>query len=385
MSGNRDVHLIRGSCFMMNRGLAVLRPGAKWGCGRMGLFYICIAGLILLFCASCTQKQQAVELYVDAVMLNELDEREKAVEKLNSAVKVNNRFSLAYSLLGEIYQEMENYERSAAAYEKAAGLNPWSFKDCFNLGRVYQITKKFVQAVKAYVRACELKPNHFDAHINTARCYYEIRDYDSALIYGERAERLDPDVSKVQKLLGDIYESQKDHDQAISSYKRALEIESNNPEIKLSLAVCYLRTDRNEPAKELLTSVIQIQPDNNDAYKYLGYCYLKFYNQAVVSYKSASNTDSYNTELLASLKDKASEMVDKSVESYSRAIEINDKDWDAHRGLGVAYILKGKSEDGSVDKTLKAKAVEHWRLSLDIKPDQPNHRGLLKLIRTYSK
>jgi hypothetical protein len=53
--------------------------------------------------------------------------------------------------------------------------------------------------------------------------------------------------------------------------------------------------------------------------------------------------------------------------------------------LGVAYILKGTAEDGTIDETLKAKAVQHWRRSLDIKPDQHNSDRLFRLIRRYSE
>jgi tetratricopeptide (TPR) repeat protein len=77
--------------------------------------------------------------------------------------------------------------------------------------------------------------------------------------------------------------------------------------------------------------------------------------------------------------------MDKSIENYGKAIEINDKDWDAHRGLGVAYILKGTNEDETIDEVLKAKAVRQWQLSLDINPDQPNHKRLSELIQRYSK
>ena len=343
---------------------------------------ICLTSLILLFSAGCAQEQQAVELYVDAIAFRELDENEKAVEKLNSAVQLNKRFSLAYSLLGEIYQEIRDYEKSTAYYEKATELNPWSFKDYFNLGRIYQVMKKFTQAVKAYAKACELKPDHLNAHINAAKSYYELKDYNSALIYGERAEQIDPDVSEVQKVLGDIYESQKDHDHAIASYKRALETDSNNPEIMTSLAVAYLRTNRNSSAKELLTSVIQIQPDNNTAYQYLGFCYLGFYYQAGEAYKREQEQDNSNPAIIASLVEERNETLGKSIESYKKAIEINDKDWQAHKGLGVAYAIKGTNNK---DKTLRAKAIQQWRLSLDIKPDQPNRERLLKLVRTYSK
>lgn len=351
------------------------RTDARFTMRSLGM---CVVNLALLFSAGCGQEQQAVDLYVDAVMLRELDENEMAIERLNSAVQLNKRFSLAYSMLGEIYQEIKDYGKSAASYEKATELNPWSFKDYFNLGRVYQIVKKFARAVKAYARACELKPEHLAAHINTAKCYYEIKDYNEALTAAARAEQIDPNVSEIQKLLGDIYESQRDHEQAIRSYKRALEIDSNNPGVMTSLAICYLRTNRNEPAKELLTSVIQTQPDSDTAYQYLGYCYLLLRRQAIESYKSAPKTDNNTPWIKTSLV----EYLNKSIESYSRAIEINDKNWEAHRGLGVAYMLRALNNK---DEMLKAKAIRQWRLSLDIKPNQLRHERLIKLIRKYSK
>jgi tetratricopeptide (TPR) repeat protein len=101
--------------------------------------------------------------------------------------------------------------------------------------------------------------------------------------------------------------------------------------------------------------VIQVQPDNNTAYKHLGFCFLQ-------------------------LKD-----ANESVASYSKAVEIDDQDWESHRGLGVAYMLKGKNEDGTIDGALKAKAIQQWRLSLEINPDQPKSEKLHKLIQYYSK
>jgi Flp pilus assembly protein TadD len=154
----------------------------------------------------------------------------------------------------------------------------------------------------------------------------------------------------------------------------------------VSLAVVYLRTNRDNSAKELLTSVIQIQPDNNIAYRYLGYCYLRLNAQATASYKSTLETDSNNLELLTSLKEDAAKAASEAIASYNKAIEISDKDWEAYRGLGVAYMLRALSnKDETLKAELREKAVQQWRLSLEIKSDQPNRERLLKLIRYYSE
>jgi tetratricopeptide (TPR) repeat protein len=311
-----------------------------------------IISLAILFSAGCAPRQKAVELYVDAVVLKELNQNEKAVRKLNQAVKADGRFSLAHSLLGEIYEQEAYYQKSAASYGTATRLNPWSFKDYFALGRVYQTMKDFTLAAKAYRRAAQLKPDHLEANFNAAKCLYQINDYNEALVYGRRAAEIDPDISELHQLLGNIYDSQKDYEQAIRSYKRVLEIDSNNPGVMMSLAVAYLRTSRNEPAKELLMAVTRLQPTNSSARQYLGYCFLRL------------------------------DDVNQAIENYRKAVDINSQDWEAYRGLGVAYMMKAiKSEDAA----LKAQAVELWRQSLSIKPDQPRRDQLVKLIERYSK
>ncbi len=336
MSNNMDVRFINRPCFAI---IVVL--------------CFCMAGLLVT--GGCEEEQRSVSLYVDAITLKDLNENDKAVEKLNEAVKLNKGFSLAYSMLGDIYRETGDYEKSAASYEKATELNPWFFKDHFSLGQVYQLKKESALAAKAYAKACELKPRHLEAHINAAKSFYEVNDYNNALIYGRLTENIDSNVGEIQKMLGDIYQSREDYNQAIISYKRALEIDSNSPETMTSLAVAYLKTGDYNDAKGLLISATQIQPDNITAYKHLGFCFLQL--------KDASG----------------------AVESYSRAVEINDKDWESHRGLGVAYMMKGKNVGGTIDEALKAKAIQEWRLSLELKPDQPNGRKLLKLIEYYSK
>ncbi|MHC4753027.1 MAG: tetratricopeptide repeat protein, partial [Planctomycetota bacterium] len=97
---------------------------------------------------------------------------------------------------------------------------------------------------------------------------------------------------------------------------------------------------------------IQIQPLNNTAHRNLGYCHLQL------------------------------GVEDKAIESYIKAIEINDKDWRARTGLGYTYMRSARSKN---DNVLAIKAIEQWRLSLTIKPDQPQRKTLRKLMSTYNE
>jgi tetratricopeptide (TPR) repeat protein len=345
----------------MNRCTNVLRVNSSEQVvrtGRLGYMSCWLLVFVFLFSAGCGRKQQAVDLYVDAVLLRQLDQNELAAEKLDSAIKADKRFSLAYSLLGEIYMDAENYEKSAAAYEKATQLNPWSFNDYFNLGRVYQLMNKTAKAVQAYVAACEVGPDqaqtdvYAKAHLYAARIFHELKDDNSALMYAERAERIDPNSSELQKLLGNIYSSQENYELATRAFNRSLELDTQDVEAMVGLAFTYLSAEQYQPAIEILTGVVQIQPSHT-AYQHLGYCYLQI------------------------------DDVDSAIESYNQALAIDDRDWEALNGLGIAYIFKSL---GTGDDALnaKAKAVEQWRLSLEINPQQQWRPRLLKLIEEHS-
>lgn len=286
-------------------------------------------------------QRQAVALYVDATMLNEINDREKAIQKLNTAIRLDPDFTLAFSLKGDIYQAGEQFDKSATAYEVATELDPWSFKDFFNLGKVTQIMEQFARSVRAYVTACELEPRHYQSHMNVARCYYELDDLPKATEYSTKAKELDGTAADPDLLFGDIYSSQKDYTKAVVAYRRALELEGNTPRVMVPLAVTYLRTKRYEAGKELLNSALKIDPKNIAAYQNLGWVNL-------------------------ALKE-----FDEAIANYETAVSIAPGDWFIMKSLGVAYIYKALNTN---DSALKEKALEQWRKSLAIKPDQPDLR-----------
>ena len=292
--------------------------------------------------------QQAIDSYVDAVMLEEMNSDQDAIASLEKSVQANPRFALAWSLMGQIHQKMNEFEKSAAAYEKATDLNRWSYKDFFNLGKVYQTLTKYSNAVRAYVRATEIDPASAPAHLGAAQSYYQLKDYKNALKYGKKAGKLDPNDAQIQSVLGDVYGANKDFDGAVASYKRALEIDANNPQATSSLAVAYLRTGKVEAAHELLSNLVAQNP-TSAAYQQLGYANLKL------------------------------KRTDDAVAAYRNAVELGPEDWSAYKGLGVAMIMSATEKN---DPALKAEAISQWKKSLELHPDQPK---LQELLEKYSQ
>ena len=315
--------------------------------------YVCVFLIaIALPFVGCEQEQQALDSYIDAVMLQELNESKLAIAKLEQAVEADDRFGSANTMLARMYQRAGDYEKSAACYERVIETDPSIFEAHFQLGQVYESMNRFSKAAEAYGRACELDDDHFEAHLGAARCFCASQDYEKALTYWRRAEQIGPDSDDVQAMLGRIYQARGDYDQAIAIYLKALEKDANRPELVLGLSQAFVMTERYAQAEELLSLLTQAHPEDAAAYRCLGYCYLKL------------------------------EAVDKAIEAYHRALTINDGDWQAHRGLGVAYMVGALRRQ---DEQLRARAIQQWRLALEAAPNQPESDALYRLIERFSE
>jgi cytochrome c-type biogenesis protein CcmH/NrfG len=316
----------------------------------LGLCAVCLSG-----CQRSQKKDEATALYVDAISLSQSSDSNQAIDRLQQAVEKNPDFALAYSLMGNIYLQQNQFPESAKAYKKATEINPWSFEDFRQLGKAYWLMNDYNSAADAYATACKLDPQSTEVWCGAAGAYYKMGDYESALQFGQSAKELDPADSEVEKLMGDIYTARKDTEMAIGAYERAMELDNSDPNTMFALASAYLQDEKFEAAKELLDAVVAAQPENAEAWRYLGFVCLKMRE------------------------------VDMATMKYLKAVQLSPDDWRAHKGLGVAYMMKYrilKSFDNPEAETYKKQAIMYWSKSLDLNPAQDN---LLKLYRKYAQ
>ena len=307
--------------------------------------------LALCLLLGCSPRQPPTDLYLDAVALRELGQNELAVSKLNAVVAADPGFALAYAELGKAYQALGNREKALTAFEQAAKLAPWSAEDYLNLGRIRASLGQYPQAAEAYARASELDPKSFEALRGAAECYLKAGESTKALMYGQLAEKSGAEPKEALSLLARAYEAQKDYEQAIGVYRRLLTLAGDDPNVLLPLGVACMKAGQYDRAKQILISVSQRRPENGAVWRDLGYCLLKLGD------------------------------IDQAMQVYRKSVDLDANDWEAHRGLGVALVLKARQSE---DARLQAEAVRHWRRSLVIKPDQPKREILEKLIREHS-
>jgi tetratricopeptide (TPR) repeat protein len=305
---------------------------------------------LCLFAGCSPAPRPVVNQYVDAVALRELGQEQLAIEKLNAVVATDPAFTPAYVELGKAYEATGDYPKALTAFRRAARLDTWSFENHLNLARMCEKLEGYPEAAATYARAAELNPKSFEALLGAARCYLMAGEYVKSLTYCELAAKMDK-PQEVLPLLARIYEGQKDYEQAIQVYQRLLVVRENDPNVLLPLGVTYARAGQFERARQVLMAVTQLRPRDGAAYRHLGYCLIKLGD------------------------------TDQAVQMYQKAVDFDGNDWEAHRGLGVACMLKARQ---TAERHWQSKALEHWRRSLALRPDQPKHKMLEKLIRENS-
>lgn len=305
-----------------------------------------------LFPGCSGPRRPPTDLYLDAVALRELGQNELAVNQLKAVLAADPDFASAYAELGKAYQALGDREKALTAFEQAANLAPWSRENHLNLGRIRVVLGQHRQAAEAFARAVELDPKSFEALKGATECYLKAGQSTKSLTYGELAEKSGANPRAALPLLARVYEAQKDYERAAGVYRRLLTLAGDDPNVLLPLGVAYLKAGRYDRARETLVSVSQRRPENGEVFRHLGYCLVKLGD------------------------------IDQAMLMYQRSVDLDDKDWEAHRGLGVVLALKARQTG---EARLEAEAVRHWRRSLVLKPDQPKRDVLEKLIREHSR
>lgn len=316
--------------------------------------YVVLSVVLMVAGGGCLDHfahERAVYYYVSALSLQSAALDEDAVAELEEAIRLDHDFSLAYSMLGDLYRQRGQYPQAALAYEQACRLDPWAFRDHFNLGSVYKLLERFAEAIDVFKRACQLQPQHPQANYNLALCYYETEQYDQAARFCSRAAELDPQNDRILASLGTIHGKAGDDYKAIRAYKQALEINPADESVMIKLGMVYVRMKRFEPAQLILQKAVDLAPQSPDTHLNLAYC---LFVQREVAL---------------------------ALERYRNVLELDPQNHKACNGMAACSMMLYLG-DRENNIQMGRQGLEGWHHSLEIYPQQPRIR---KLVAKYTK
>jgi len=157
--------------------------------------------------------QRALRQYKDAIV------------SYSKCIDLDKGYASAYNNIGTIYlDDLQEYEKSVANFQKFVTLVPDSSPGLYNLGTALKELKRYDDALVSYDRAIQLKPDYAEAYSNQGVTFGELKRYDDALVSYDRAIQLKPDYAEAYYNQGVTFGELKRYDDALVSYDRAIQL-----------------------------------------------------------------------------------------------------------------------------------------------------------------
>ena len=211
-----------------------------------------------------TQSPEALALHGEGLAFFHAGKYREASLKLEEAVRKDPGFSIAYALLAETYDNLEEPDKAAGAAKKAGDglgsaspyeaariqatvaqvngdlegaekayaslceLTPGDPEAFFQLGTVREARSDNKGALEAFQRVVALDPKYATAHLKLGRTQYSLGNLDEAIrelktavtLYDERGN--DQGKARAYNGLGNIYTDQGQYGEALSRYQQSL-------------------------------------------------------------------------------------------------------------------------------------------------------------------
>lgn len=327
--------------------------------------------------------EAALEL---AELLSPQKSPDRVIALLTPLLTRNHDYPL-YRMLAAAHYQKESFGKAREYYEEAVRLNPRNRDDFYQLGNIYLAQKRFAKAGEAYETAGRLGYSSGVFHFKLASVYFNLRNYlgkvttaevpggepgaiangllliealpgkpnlfyvagpKSAAFQAAKAQEQGIDVFDLRFLQANVYLAARHFDQADTAYAK-LEEKVSKADAGLfwsQWAQASLGRDDYDKYLERLAKAIEAEP--------------KVYKATM-------------SDALVTVARRFQEQGDdaKYLDYLNRAVEENPLSARLHLMLGDAYWSGGE----------KPKAIQQYKLVLELEPEFPQRVRLLNRIR----
>ncbi|MEW6557619.1 MAG: tetratricopeptide repeat protein [Elusimicrobiota bacterium] len=205
-----------------------------------------------------------------AMMYAKKKDFNKAIEHINTALKMDPDYVDGQATLASIYQDFGYFDKALEIYQKTVSEKKYTYHKApfFNLGVIYKIKKQYTNAIKNFNKAIELNPLSSISYSHLAEIYETQGDIIKAKNYFEKSADINPDDYIAFNSIGIIYIQKGMHNRALKYLKKALKLKPDSVEINFNIGYIYFLTYRYGEALRMLEKTLQLNP-NYERAKYL--------------------------------------------------------------------------------------------------------------------
>lgn len=190
---------------------------------------------------------------------------QKAIDYVNSALKIDETIAKGYYIKGSIYRESGDTARAISSLETATEQNNRYIDAFYDLGVIYA-ARKSPLAMDYYKTVLRLDPSHEQAGYASAKLLQDFGKYDEALLGYEQLVKQHPSCEHCYYNLGAIHlEVKKDPKKALGYFTKAIEIDPNYADAYFARGYTYVKLNDKESAKADYNMCLKIRPNYTEA------------------------------------------------------------------------------------------------------------------------
>lgn len=259
--------------------------------------------------------------------------------------------------VGDIYSDAGEFRLALRSYQRASELDPRAFYPQFKVGQMHHFMDQLPQAIRGYLRALSLDPMSFDANHYLATAYLQSGRAAEALPFARKAVDLDHYSQEAWGQLAESLRVTGQFTEAIDAYRMAAEQGPLRPELMMGMARSLIEIAEYERAINVLR-LVDHQHGGAEVLERWGFALfqmrqfreaLDMFNRGIERVEQAGGSDPILPRLL--------------------------------NGRGVC-LMTLYIEGNRRDRLMHRNALDAWRQSLRLDPDQPR---IINLLTAYER
>jgi len=321
--------------------------------------------------------------------------------------------------LGNLQQELGQYDAAAASYRAALAREPQSPALLSNLGLALLKqgeASRLDEAIGVFEQLVALAPESADAHNNLGHARQRKGDHANAAASFERALALSPALAQARFNLGNTLLAQNQAEAAIAQYQQVLAADPEFAEAHFQLGVALQNLERMKEAGEHYRAALELAPDHTEALLRRGYllhldgqldealsCYRQVLAQhpqnvdalfnsgallrslaetgdtpyrtekireALAAYRAALEIEPNHVHTLNNLAVLLQEQEDfaQSIALFKKILTLEPKSVSAHHNLGVSHEALGRRGSVADKLALFEQAMPHFEAAFALDP-----------------
>ena len=181
---------------------------------------------------------------------------------LRTAILTGSNDPIAFSTLGIIYKQKNDFSSSLKYYELAIDIEPDNSSHHYNLGLLYQSMSNNGMAIKSFLSAYQLSPNDIDIIIQLCKHYTLSKDYDSPKqILSDALNVYPSNPSLLHTLSSVLIENSEFSEALVVLNKYATLVETLTPDILFNLLIIQVHFAQYSQAEITSAQIIELDPD----------------------------------------------------------------------------------------------------------------------------